>query len=250
VTWGGLYQDGKHYDAIAGKLEEDLEFYRQMAAGCSALVLDLACGTGRVTVPLARAGLKVWGLEINPAMLRLAREKAQHQNLKIEFIQADMRDFNLAEKFELIFIAYNSMQHLLDDLSLEMFFTSVKKHLLPHGRLIIDIFNPSMELLAREKGARFAAGNLAEANDQGEFVIEEEVNYNDAEQINHIKWYYSLRAGFPQRVDEFSLRCFFPREMRLILKHYGFKILNCFGNHNKKPFAPGDLKQIYVCCLA
>src|SRR5581483_7575810 len=97
-------------------------------------VLELGCGSGRLTIPLARAELDIVGIDISESMLAYARKKASAANVNVEFQLADMRDFDLPEKFSTIFAAGNSLLHLLDNANLQRCLSCVRRHLSRDGR--------------------------------------------------------------------------------------------------------------------
>src|SRR5712692_9697906 len=102
--WGDAQLAGL-YDAFA--FDGDLPFYLELARGQGQRVLEVACGSGRVLVPLARAGFDVVGIDASPHMLVLARTKLDTQpNGDVLLVQADMRDFRLATtNFDLAILA-------------------------------------------------------------------------------------------------------------------------------------------------
>ena len=84
----------------------------ELARQTSGDVLELACGTGQLTVPIATAGFPTVGLDLSAHMLTTARERSATANVSVEYVLADMRNFDLGRKFALIFIARNSRLHL------------------------------------------------------------------------------------------------------------------------------------------
>ncbi len=88
-----LYRDGLHYDAQHVEIVEDITFYIAQAQKAGGSILELACGTGRITIPLARQGFDVTGLDISEGMLKIAKEKAEMEYLSCTFLHADCRKF-------------------------------------------------------------------------------------------------------------------------------------------------------------
>ncbi len=140
------FYDPAVYDARAEGVPGDVDFFLRLAKEAHAAghpVLELACGSGRVAIPIARAGVRVVGLDLSPAMLARAREKSAGMDT-VRWEEGDMRSFDLPERFGLVFIPYRSFQHLLtvdDQLSC---LRCIHRHLVPGGRLAIDIFNPDI----------------------------------------------------------------------------------------------------------
>jgi len=130
-----LYRDGRVYDAMNRAMTSDLAFYLSEAKAAKGSILELACGTGRLTIPIAQGGVEIVGLDSSPSMLSHARAKAEAANVRVEWVEADCRNFELGRKFALIFLPFNSMQHLHEHSSLEALFRCVRTHLAEKGRL-------------------------------------------------------------------------------------------------------------------
>ncbi|MGC2194583.1 MAG: class I SAM-dependent methyltransferase [Terriglobales bacterium] len=246
-----LYRDGRHYDALNSFLVADIPFYVDEAGRANGTVLELACGTGRLAIPIAQSGVDVVGLDLSPSMLEHARAKAKHAGRDIQLIEGDCRRFELGRKFALIFMAFNSMQHLHDHASLAGLFTSVRKHLAEGGRFVFDVFNPSIAILARSAEDRRLEREYADPDGQGTIAFEHTMNYDDATQVSRIKCYFTWRGENGEerefRLEDLHLRCFFPQELDLLVRSHGFEIVEKFGNFERKPFASGDQKQVVVC---
>ena len=144
----GLYSDPLHYDLLAQMTApDDLPFYRQLVEARGGPVLELGCGTGRVTLPLARLGVEVVGLELSSEMLSFAVQKAGAEGLELTFARADLRSFDLERTFPLLLLPYNTLNHLLDDASLAGALQSIRRHMDDESRLVIDTFQPSPAFL-------------------------------------------------------------------------------------------------------
>jgi SAM-dependent methyltransferase len=243
-----LYRDGRHYDELIRSLAlADVPFYVEEAKQARGLVLELACGTGRVTIPIAQSGVEIVGLDQSASMLAHARSKAEAAGVTIAWIEADCRNFSLDRKFALIFMAFNSMQHLHDRESLAALFTNVRGHLAPGGRFIFEVFNPSLAILNREPGRRYVERQYEDPDGRGTITLELSAVYDDAAQVNRMTWYFSLPGERDFRVERLDVRCFFPQELDLLVRTNGFEIEQKFGNFERKAFAGGDMKQIVVC---
>jgi ubiquinone/menaquinone biosynthesis C-methylase UbiE len=101
--------------------------------------LDVACGTGSTTLALARAGFTVTGLDLAPHMLTIAREKAERERARTDFLEADMRDFFLPDPVGLVVSFQDGLNYLLTPEDFAQTFTSVSRALLPGGLFIFDI---------------------------------------------------------------------------------------------------------------
>jgi len=240
-----LIHDGEIYDYV-NNFDYDLEFYRSWCDKASGPCLELCSGTGRLTIPLAAAGIDITGVDYTASMLKRAEEKARAQKLNIAFIRQDIRELELglpARKFSLVFIPFNSLQciYSLDDL--ERIFSRIKAHMAKDAILIIDIFNPNIRLMVdRSTGWREFAN--FETRDGRKIVITEQCHYDAASEINRVKWKHSLDGE--ETIRSLDMRCFWPLEMDAILKYNGFEIVHKFGDYDESIFSSDSSKQIYV----
>jgi SAM-dependent methyltransferase len=246
-----LYRDGRHYDALNSFLTADIPFYVDQAGRTDGPVLELACGTGRLTIPIAQSGVEIVGLDLSPSMLEHARTKASTAGVAIQFVEGDCRAFALGRKFALIFMAFNSMQHLHDHASLAALFANVRKHLAEGGRFVFDVFNPKLELLVRSPDDRRLEREYQDPDGKGLMMFENSMIYDDASQVSHITCYFVRRGlngdQLDVRTEDLHLRCFFPQELDLLVQSQGFEIVEKLGNFERKSFGSGDLKQVVVC---
>jgi len=243
-----LYRDGRHYDELIRSLQlGDTPFYVEEAKRARGPVLELACGTGRLTIPVAQSGVEIVGLDQSASMLAHARAKAQEAGVSISWVEADCRRFEFDRKFALIFMAFNSMQHLHDPGSLAALFNHVRDHLAPGGRFVFDVFNPSLAILTRDPNQRQLDRQYEDPAGRGTITLEMTAVYDDAAQVNRMKWYFSLPGAKDFRVEQFDVRCFFPQELDLLVRANGFEMEHKFGTFDRKAFAGGDMKQIVIC---
>ena len=104
------FADPHRYD-LEDTSDTGIAFYTALAHETGGPVLEIACGTGRVSIPIARLSYQVTGLDLVPGMLALARSKSA--NLPIDWVQGDARSFDLGERFRLIFLTGNAFQAFL-----------------------------------------------------------------------------------------------------------------------------------------
>jgi len=155
------------YDTTMRDWPGEMDFYRRHAATVHARhegVLELACGTGRVSINLAREGVRVVGLDISEPMLDIARAKARSM-ANATWVVGDMRDFNLDEQFGLIMIPGHAFQNLVETQDQMACLEASRKHLAPGGRLVIHVDHAELDWL----GALHKTGE-SDLEDTGEFV--------------------------------------------------------------------------------
>jgi SAM-dependent methyltransferase len=240
-----LYEDGRHYDLLMPG-PNDLPFYQRQVTKYGGPVLELGCGTGRLTIPLNLAGADITGLDVAPAMLEVARSKAQRNGVTISFVQADVRQYSLGREFKLILFADNSLSHLLQREEIEACFHCVHQHLAPEGRFIVDLFTPSLRLLTRDSTQRYPVGQYEDPDGGGRITVTETSQYDPATQVNHIIWHYQ-QDNKPKTEVPLRLRMFYPQEIDALLSYNGFTIEHKYGDFEEAPYATNSQKQLIIC---
>ncbi|GLQ12272.1 methyltransferase [Devosia yakushimensis] len=241
-----LYDRPELYDLVSPADPEMENFYVEEAGGPGRQVLELACGTGRLTLPLARSGADVTGGDLSQTMLATARQRANAEGLAPRLAQLDMRDFELGRRFDTIVVAANSLLHLTQTGNHLAFLAAAARHLQPDGRLIFDIFVPSAWILSRPSGERQLLG-LFEHPELGEVRIEETIAYDPISQISHIDWYWSRPAESDFRHTRLEMRQIYPQELVLLLERGGFALVERFGGFDRRPLTPTSMRQVVVC---
>lgn len=245
-----LYDESWLYDLIHEKSADSREvnFYERQIAVFGSPVLELACGTGNFLVTLSNNNIEMSGIDISDEMLHAAERRAKQQHTETNLINADMCFFELNQKFALIFVAGNSLQHLNKREDVEACFESVKRHLKPDGKFIVEVFNPSLKLLNRNPEERFFVGEYK--TDNGFVVLTENVRYDPATQINYINWHYKNKFMKEEQTVSFTMRQFFPQEFDALFEYNGFCIKEKYGDFDESSFTSDSPKQIVVASLA
>ena len=242
---GDLIYDANIYDGMNTNLG-DLEFYKRwLPKNKNARILELCCGTGRLTLPIAKDGYDISGVDYTASMLEQAKIKASEAGLDITFIEADIRTLELPEQYDLIFIPFNSIHHLYKNDDLFNAFNVVKKHLKGDGSFLLDCFNPNIQFIVEgEKEQQ----DIAEytTKDGRKVLIKQKMRYESKTQINRIEWHYYINGAFDS-IQNLDMRLFFPQELDSYLESSGFNIINKFGSFKEDPFNDGSEKQIFVC---
>ena len=129
----------------------EIEFYLEMAREIGEPILELGCGTGRVTLPLAEGGLHVTGVDYSEGMLSIARHKAAARPTEIQqrltLILQDVTKLDLDGKFRFAFFPYRSFQYILTCVQQKAALNSVRNCLEPKGLLVLDLYDPTPALL-------------------------------------------------------------------------------------------------------
>ena len=242
-----IYWDGLQYDAFNKPYQNDLAFYLAEARKARGPVLELACGTGRLTIPLKKKGINITGLDMAAPMLERARDKAAEAGLAIPFILGDARKFSLGKRFELIFIAFNSMQHLARREDLEGLFSSVARHLAPGGLFIFDVFNPELGHLTRDPEELLPVAYYQDPAGEGKVLVNEQYSYDKAAQVSRLTWHYRREKDGKTVKKSLNLRCFYPEELLALVHYNGFRVISRCGDFERRPFKSASMKQIITC---
>jgi SAM-dependent methyltransferase len=239
-----LYGDGRHYDLLHAPWQQDIDFWLDCARRFGGPVLDLACGTGRVALPLARAGFAVTGLDLAPGMLTEAARKCESEPCRPRFVAGDMRAFTLGQRFRTVIIAFNSIAHLHTREDVERCLACVRAHLADGGALALALINPRVDLLARRAGDVREITRYADPDSNEEVVVSERVRYDSARQLCLASW-QACRGGHTS-TQELALRVYFPQELAALLHYNGFAIESRHGDFAGRPFADGAPQQVVV----
>ena len=237
----GLYRD-----------RPDLEFYLDAAREAGSPVLEIGSGTGRVLIPIARAGIEITGLDLSPSMLSVCRQRLLAEpdpvRARVELVEGDMRRFDLGLSFNLATIPFRAFQHLVSVEDQLACLGSIRRHLVPGGTLILDLFNPSLEALMRPVGV--------EAEDTPETLLPDgrrlsrtfQITSQDrAAQANQVELIYHVTHpdGRTERlVHGFTMRYLFRYEAEHLLVRAGFDVAALYGGYDRSPFGatyPGEL---------
>jgi len=225
------------------------KFYlEESAAAKGGPVLELACGSGRLTIPIARSGVEIVGADSSLTTLEAARAKAAAAGVTVKFFAADMRDFNLPTRYSLIILAGNSLQHLLTPDDLKRCLACSRRHIAPDGHLVFDVSNPDRIQLARDAGERTPVMRVKDPR-RGEIVLEERATYDAVSGIRNLVWYFSAPGAPDFRVIDYRLRMIFPEEIERALAASGLRVDTRFGEYTRIPFEPFSPRQVYLCCV-
>lgn len=240
---GDLVYDAKIYDGL-NKQDNDYQFYLDwFQKNNPGKVLELCCGTGRLTIPLFENGINITGVDNSKTMLTEAVNKSKEKN--IPYIQADMRDFRIEEKFDAIFIPYNSIHHLYSNEDVIKTFTTVRNHLNVKGWFLLDFFNPNIRYICENENKKSKVAEYT-TDDGRHIVINQNMHYEDYTQINRITWEYIINGKFSS-IENLDMRMFYPQELDYYLISNGFEIINKYGDFDKCQFTENSPKQIYIC---
>lgn len=231
----------------------DVAFFVQAAQESGSPVLEIGCGTGRVLIPTARAGVEIVGLDLSPYMLAVCRERLHDEpaevRARVRLVQADMRDFELDQRFTLVTTPFRPFQHLTTVEDQLACLKNIHRHLIAGGRLILDIFNPSLEALLRDDLGEEIVDIPEFTTPDGRRVIRcrKIVSRDRFNQVNQVELiYYVTHPDGRQEhlVHAFPMRYLFRYEAEHLLARCGFHIDHLYADFDQSPYGskePGEL---------
>jgi SAM-dependent methyltransferase len=243
------------YDFQYGATTADLDFYLTEARNAQPPVLELACGTGRVTLPIAQAGVPIVGVDSSVEMLDRARQKAiKLGHLPVRWVQADMRDFRLDERFGLALIPARSFLHLLNPEDQIQALANIRNHLVPGGKLALNLFVPDLRIIAEhtartEQMLRFMH-EFTNVTSGARVAVWESRRYDVHLQRIYQQYRYEQvdDEGFvvATRYRSFTLCYIWPREMEHLLARCGYVVEAAHGWFDRRPLDAQSAEQIWI----
>ena len=249
-AYGNLeeFNDPPNYDIEEGERSAArIAFYCGLAKTVGGPVLEIACGSGLVTLPIAAQGLDVTGIDLARPMLEHARKKAEAQGLKIHWVEADARSFDIGARSQFIFLTGNAFQAFLRREDQEALFASVKRHLMPEGIFAFETRNPSAHDLTNRSEEEFDQRYVSV---EGHTVAVSSTQiYDPIAQIIYWTSYRRWNDGEHNHMKETHIACRFtyPQELEALLHYNGFQIVQQFGNWNKEPLSASSPSLISIC---
>ncbi len=251
------FEDATLYDFEYRRRRVDVNFYRRLAEERrerdGGPILDLACGTGRLMLPLLRDGHAVVGLDRSQAMLvrasrRLSRLSPARRPRAL-LLRADIRSFALHRRFGLVISAFHSLQHLVDDRDLIACFRAVRRALVPDGWFAFDLLPPDPAWIARDPERRWARTQFRHPTTGERLIYTTNHRYDPIRRALHIRLYYQPvdargnRRG-PERVHRLCHRQLSPDEVVRLLARADLELASSFGGFDARPLQPSTLEPV------
>jgi SAM-dependent methyltransferase len=240
------------YDYQTEGVAGDVDFWLDLARQAGGNVLELACGTGRVVIPLARAGVHVTGLDISPNMLAVARRKLSQEPPevieRVALVEGDMRSFEVRRTFGLIFVAFRSFQALLTPADQRACLECSARHLNRGGLLALHVFNPRLSRLTGEMPVHEDREDF-EGPDGMRVSWSGETTYDLAEQTLRSVWRYERTASdgaVTHSEHVLKLHYFFRFEVEWMIEAWGFEVEALYGDFERSLFTAESPEMIFV----
>ncbi|HXI57335.1 MAG TPA: class I SAM-dependent methyltransferase [Polyangia bacterium] len=248
------FEDAVLYDWEYRRRRSDVRFYRTLADERGGPVLDLACGTGRLLLPLVRDGHVVVGLDQSPPMLARAaariRRLAAPARARALLVRGDLRAFNFRRPFALAVCAFHSIQHLISDDDLTQFLRAVRRSLIPGGWFAFDLFAPEKRFLARASDRRW--DRTVFRHPGGERLVYTMTSRlsPDGKTLLMTMYYQPIdargRRRGAERVVRLCHRQLPPAAVHRLLKRAGLQPLFAWGGFDGAAADPASEQHIYL----
>lgn len=224
-----LFYSAKDYDHEVALLERTFQTHSTSEV---ASVVDLGCGTGNHAVRLGARGLQVTGVDRSPAMLAIAKAKAEQGSLDLELIEGDVRELDLSRTFDAAISMFAVLGYQTSNEDVARMLMGVRKHLVTGGLFIFDAwFGPAV--LMQGPTARFATFDL-----DGSTYLRASSGVLDLDAqcciVSISTWQLDGDRLAGETHEEHPVRYFFPQELRLFLGHAGFELVSLV------PFPSGE----------
>ena len=252
------------YDALGARLvagspvQGDTDFYRRLASETGGPILEVGCGTGRVAASLAADGHEVVGVDLSAPMLRLAERKRAALSAdvagRLSFHRADLATLDLGRDFALIVTPGRVFQFMLTSAAQREALTALRTHLRPNGRLVLDLFDPRLDLVIRTGEGTTQRRELIHPTTGNRVTWEVGGQRPDpARQLIIEDWTFSEidAAGAVLRTatEQLTLRWTLRSEMRFLFELVGFEVVADYGDFGGGPPAYGR-EQVWVLSRA
>lgn len=231
----------RFFDAEYADYMEDLPALQAYAQRTDGPLLELGCGTGRLLIPLARAGYAVTGVDLSPEMLAIARAKQVAADLeeRVALIEGDYATAPLGGPYRLAFCVMNTFLHLITIEDQVAALRHWRQHLAPRGLLVLDLFHPDHRQLAELDG-RLVWDKTWRDPASGATVMKFVTCTGDpARQILHVTMIYDETTpdgALRRTVGSYDIHTMGRYEAELLLERAGYVLEAVYGGWDLSPF--------------
>lgn len=238
------------YDIEHASFGEDLDLYRNFAELSGGRILELACGSGRLLLPLTADGYTLTGVDTSAAMLALARRalEAAGTSARCQLVQQDMCQLELPEKFRLAFIALGSFGHIATRLRQQQALAAIRRHLSTGATFILDLSNDDARYMENLSGQILHRGTWQQEDGSfvSHFLSPASSTTQHLLQLTHFYEVHRQGEAVKRTVSQNSLYLFERSEVELLLEQAGFKIKDLYGNYDFGPYAHESPRMIFI----
>jgi ubiquinone/menaquinone biosynthesis C-methylase UbiE len=238
------------YDIEHDRFSEDLDMYRNYAELGGGRILELACGSGRVLLPLAEEGYDVTGVDSSEKMLEIARQRVQEKHLEshCQLVKQDMRKLQLGQKYRLAIIALGSFGHITMRKDQQSTLAWIRAHLGPGATLILDVSNGDARYMEGLSGQVLHQGTwlVQDGYYMTHFVSPAASSEKHLLELTHFYERHRQGGAVERTVITTRLYLFERSELELLLERAGFVVKDVYGNYDLGPFGLESPRMICV----
>ena len=245
------------YDAIApfydiehAHFDEDLDMYRNFAEVCGGKILELACGSGRLLLPLAREGYTLTGVDTSAAMLDLARTELEQAGVAkgCQLVQQDMCTLQLPDTFRLALIALGSFGHIITRQRQQQALAAIRRRMSVGATFVLDISNEDARYMEQLSGQILHQGSWQQADGSYVTHLLSPASAHSQHLLDLTHFYEVHRQGEAVRrtISQTSLYLFERNEAELLLEQAGFRIKDVYGTYDFGPYEHASPRMIFI----
>jgi ubiquinone/menaquinone biosynthesis C-methylase UbiE len=216
----------------------DIPFFLKETEKFKGNILELMCGTGRVSIPLLESGRNMTCVDYSKAMLELFEQKIKNKNYNINLIQMDVTNLKLTKKYGMILLPFHSITEIIStDLQIKAL-QSISLHLDKNGTFILTLQNPKIRLRLADGITRVMGKFRIDKNRQ--LTISYMNQYNETDKIvsgfQFYEIYDSMDILIEKRYLEINFKPISDSEIRNMIKTAGLEIVEMFGDYSYNSF--------------
>lgn len=243
------YGSPLHYDLEYADYRDDIDWYVRLASRQGGPVLELGCGNGRITLPIAEAGVDVRGIDANPKMLEdLARRlhaAPDPVRAHVTLARGDFRAIEADPVHPLVILPFNTVHHCKGHRDVLALLRGVRGALRPGGRFALDMYLPYPALYERDPDERYGECVFTDPRTGGPIESWEQSWYDPLEQVHRVTYSYDHGGGRVHHV-RLSLRMFYPQEFRALLDWADFDVLAEASDFHGRPVQADSTKWVLL----
>jgi len=226
--WSSLLTPERTSREVAG-----IEGFLELALGAS--ILDLCCGQGRITMPLAQKGYRMTGLDLSERLLELARAAAREAGVDVRWRRADMRDIPWEEEFDAVISIFTSFGYFEDEAENQRVLEGVRRALVPGGKFLIDVNHRDRMVQLFQDRYWFEVEDI---------VVWVERHFDPVKGISRetMRWL----EGDEERQRSFSVRCYTATELARMLRRAGLEPVAFYGDFDQSEFTKDSRRLIVL----
>ncbi len=243
------YADGTLYDLEYAGHIEDVPWYVEHACQAGGPVLELGCGTGRLTLPIARAGVPITGVDRAPAMLAGLRRKLTEQppsvRQRVRLLEGDYAHITPGDRYASVLWPFNAIHHLDGPSEVQAVLRRIRTWLRPGGTLALDCYLPDIELYDRDPTARYEPRTFTDPRSGHPLYSWEQGWWDGPRRLHHVQYVYQHPDGREERAH-LVLRMYERPELLAMAEATGWSVRHEAMDFEGEPVRSDALKWVAV----